>query len=161
MRKVRISQPRPDCLSIEVGGDLRRVLAWLLAPLAFAAALLLVEEGTAASLALLTLGALTLPALGVRLLRLARTREHSLVRTPGRLLLDGDPLEMARVELRVRQMPITRVPTGYDLSLWVMTLSGPDDVPLGSYRTLLDASRVSGLLEDFVQRANVKQPRHV
>lgn len=160
MRKVRITQPRPDCLSLEVGGDLRRVLAWLPAPGLFAVTLWLMEEGSAAMVAVLAVGAVLLPVLGVHLLRLARTREHSLVRTTGRLLLDGDPLEMARVELRVRQMPITRVPTGYELSLWVMTLSGPDDVPLGTYRTLLDASRVSGQLEDFVQRANTKQHRH-
>ena len=55
---------------------------------------------------------------------------------------------------------ITRVPTGYALSLWVMTASGPEDVPIGRFATLIEASNLSGQLEDFVQRANVKQHRH-
>jgi hypothetical protein len=67
---------------------------------------------------------------------------------------------MARVELRVVKMPVTRVPTGYALSLWVMTATGPEDVPIGHSRTLLEASTLSGQLEDFVARANVKQHRH-
>jgi hypothetical protein len=55
-------------------------------------------------------------------------------------------------------MPITRVPTGYALSLWVMTASGPEDVPIGHSGTLIEASMLSGQLEEFVQRANIKQP---
>ena len=61
--------------------------------------------------------------------------------------------------MRVVKMPITRVPTGYALSLWVMTAAGPEDVPIGNSRTLIEASALSGQLEDFVQRANVKQHR--
>jgi hypothetical protein len=41
-----------------------------------------------------------------------------------------------------------------------MTAAGPIDIPLGTFRTLIDASLISGTIEDFVQRANVKQPGH-
>jgi hypothetical protein len=41
-----------------------------------------------------------------------------------------------------------------------MTASGPEDVPIGRFATLLEATATSGALEDFVQRANVKQHRH-
>jgi hypothetical protein len=94
-------------------------------------------------------------------MRLGKAEERTLVRANNRLLLDGEPLDMARVELRVMKMMITGVPTGYALSLWVMTASGPEDVPIGRFATLLEATATSGALEDFVQRANVKQHRHV
>ena len=87
-------------------------------------------------------------------MRSARGAERTLVRTNGRLLLDGEPLDMARVELRVLKWPLTSVPNGYALSLWVMTASGPEDVPIGQFPTMLEATALSGTLEEFVQRAN-------
>lgn len=104
------------------------------------------------------LGLVMVPVLGVVLVRALRAHRRNLVRSNGRLLLDQEPLELARVELRMIDMPVTKVPTGYALSLWVLTSAGPEDLPLGRYRTLLEAAKVSGTLEDFVQRANVKQP---
>ena len=135
----------------------RGVSGYSLMELIVAMSLLVILGG---GLVTLLLYSALLPVISVALLRMARTQERTLVRANNRLLLDGEPLEMARVELRVIKMPITRVPTGYALSLWVMTASGPEDVPIGRFATLLEASALSGQLEDFVQRANVKQHRH-
>lgn len=98
----------------------------------------------------------TFPFAAVSFSRAMKRSTYVVVRTPGRLFLNGEPLEMARVELRVRQWPFTSRPRGYDLSLWVMTSIGPDDLSLGFFTTLMKASNVSGAIEDFVQRANVK-----
>jgi hypothetical protein len=125
-----------------------------------AAALAWVDLSTGAGLLLLALSASIISVLAIVMARAAKVATWTLVRTQGRLLVDGEPLELARVELRVAQMPITRVPTGYTLSLWLMSTAGPIDIPLGTYRTLIEASNVSGTVEDFVQRANVKQPGH-
>lgn len=159
MRSVRLTQSRTDCLTIEVGRDWRRGGA-LAGCVGFTVLLMkLPETGTFAGLLAVALGSLVCVAIAVLLSRALSSSEHTLVRSTGRLLLDGDPLELARVELRVLQLPVLRRPQGYVLSLWVMTLIGPDEVPLGHYRTLLDASNVSGQLEEFIQRANLKQHR--
>ena len=160
MRGVRLSQSRSDYLGIEVGRDrLRAGLA--LASLGVISALMAwPEPGTTPALAALAVGAAALLPAGVVLARALRGRQHALVRAGSRLLLDGEPLELARVELRVTVTPVMRRPTGYALSLWVMTSVGPDEVPLGRYRTLLEASTVSGALEEFVQRANMRPHRH-
>ncbi len=123
-------------------------------------ALALVDLSSGAGLLLIALAASVISVLAIVMARAAKIATWTLVRTQGRLLVDGEPLELARVELRVAQMPITRVPTGYTLSLWLMSTAGPIDIPLGTYRTLIEASGVSGTVEDFVQRANVKQPGH-
>jgi hypothetical protein len=159
MRRVRLAQSRADCLTIEVGRDWRRAGALAFA-LAFTVLLIkLPETGSFAGVLAVVLGSLVCVAIAVILSRALARAEHTLVRSTGRLLLDGDPLELARVELRVLQLPVLRRPQGYVLSLWVMTLIGPEEVPLGHYATLLDASSVSGQLEEFIQRANLKQHR--
>lgn len=160
MRPIRVTTNRPDYLLVSVGRDRAKLVSWSLVFVACASLLALVDLSHPAGLALFFFEAVALPALAVALSRFARTSERALVRANGRLLLDGEPLDMARVELRVVKMPVTRVPTGYALSLWVMTATGPEDVPIGHSRTLLEASTLSGQLEDFVARANVKQHRH-
>jgi hypothetical protein len=142
-----------------LGADRAQVARWVGGFAAVAALVAVIDVATIPGLVFLALVALALPAMAVRAVRVARSRERSLVRASGRLLLDGEPLELARVELRVLKMPVTHVPTGYALSLWVMTSSGPEDIPIGRFRTLLEAAAVSGQLEDFVQRANLKQHR--
>jgi hypothetical protein len=161
MSRVRLSQPRPDCIVLEVEPDVRRAVLWALPTLAYWAGFRPLDLGSPATLAWVVVGLVVLPLCTLKALGALKRRSHTLVRATGRLLLDGEPLELARVELRVQKMPITRVPTGYDLSLWLMTAAGPIDLPLGRYKTLIDASRVSGELEDFVQRANNKQHKHV
>lgn len=161
MRRVTVSSSRPDCLEVRVGRDRARLAFWSTVGVALVALRVWIPGDGAAGLNL-TLGLMAvLPVLGVALWRFSRVSQRTLVRLNGRLLLDGEPLELARVELRMLKMPITRVPTGYALSLWVMTASGPEDVPIGHSRTLLEASTLSGQLEEFVQRSSVKQHRHV
>lgn len=160
MRRISVTQSRPDYMVVHVGRDRSRLVLWGATLLVLVGSLAAMDLSTAGGLFTLFLDAALFPVIGVALLRLAKTQERTLVRANNRLLLDGEPLEMARVELRVLKMPITRVPTGYALSLWVMTASGPEDVPIGRFATLLEASALSGQLEDFVQRANVKQHRH-
>lgn len=145
---------------VHVGRDRSALALGGLTLLALAVCTALLELSSGQGLFALFVDAVTFPLVGVGLLRWARKQERTLVRANARLLLDGEPLELARVELRVLKMPITRVPTGYALSLWVMTATGPEDVPIGRSATLLEASTLSGQLEDFVQRANVKQHRH-
>ncbi len=161
MRRISVTQSRPDYMVVHVGRDRARLGLWGAVTLALAGMLALIDLSSAGGQLTLIVDMVVFPVLAVALMRLARTQERTLVRANARLLLDGEPLEMARVELRVLKMPITRVPTGYALSLWVMTASGPEDVPIGRFATLIEASNLSGQLEDFVQKANVKQHRHV
>jgi hypothetical protein len=160
MRRVTVTN-RTDALIIRVGRDHARLGLHALGFATFLGLLLAIDRDTGFGLIAFMLNLAVLPVFGVLFFRAARRSERTLVRANGRLLLDGEPLEMARVELRVLKMPITRVPTGYSLSLWVMAAGGPEDVPIGHSRTLIEASTLSGQLEDFVQRANVKQHRHV
>lgn len=160
MRRISVTQSRPDYMVIHVGRDRARLVVWGTTFLILAGVLALVDLSSVGGAFLIITDMVIFPILAVALLRWGRPQERTLVRANGRLLLDGEPLEMARVELRVIKMPITRVPTGYLLSVWVMTASGPEDVPIGRFATLLEASALSGQLEDFVQRANVKQHRH-
>lgn len=146
---------------VQVGRDRSRLGLWSVTLLVLAASLAVIDLSSGAGIITLFIYAALFPAIAVGLVRWARKQERTLVRANGRLLLDGEPIEMARVELRVIKMPITRVPTGYSLSLWVMTATGPEDVPIGRSATLLEASMLSGQLEEFVQRANAKQHRHV
>jgi hypothetical protein len=145
---------------VRVGRDRSRLGLWSATLVLLVGALVAMELSTPAGILSLVLFMGLFPAIAVALLRFGRTQERTLVRANNRLLLDGEPLDLARVELRVIKMPVTRVPTGYALSLWVMTASGPEDVPIGRFSTLIEASALSGQLEDFVQRANVKQHRH-
>lgn len=160
MRRISVTQSRPDYMVVHIGRDRARLVIWGTTLLALVGMLAAVDLSTAGGQFTLITDLVIFPILAVALVRLAKTKERTLVRATSRLLLDGEPLDMARVELRVLKMPITRVPTGYALSLWVMTASGPEDVPIGRFSTLIDASNLSGQLEDFVQRANVKQHRH-
>lgn len=145
---------------VHIGRDRSRLVLGASTVLVLSVLTALLDLSTGQGLLALFIDAVVFPLVGVGLVRWARTQERTLVRANSRLLLDGEPLELARVELRVLKMPITRVPTGYALSLWVMTASGPEDVPIGRSATLLEASALSGQLEDFVSRANVKQHRH-
>jgi hypothetical protein len=101
--------------------------------------------------ALAFLGAPLLVLQGVRALRRSR---HLLVRRSGKLWLDGEALELARVELRLLQRPLLRSPAGYELSLWALTVTGdPIEVRLDRFGSMLGAAQVSGQLEEFLERA--------
>ena len=155
VRRIHLHQTRGDCVTIDVRADLERMAAWAAALVVMAS----LNVWLGAPLWLLALDAVVLPVIVIGLRRAATRRHRTLVRAQGRLLLDGEPLEMARVELRVRNWPLTKVPRGYSLSLWVMTASGPEDLPVGHFVTMLDATARSGLLEDFVQRDSAQRHR--
>ena len=129
VRRIHIHQTRGDCVTIDLRPDRERMAAWVAALVAMAS----LNVWLAAPLWLLALDAVVLPVIVIGLRRAATRHQRTLVRAQGRLLLDGEPLEMARVELRVREWPFTRVPRGYSLSLWVMTASGPEDLPVGHF----------------------------
>lgn len=156
MRRAFVTQNRSDCVVVRIGADRSRVVTFSAALVAFVGLAFLPEWGSGFELLWLTAAAFVLPTLIVLLVRSARGAERTLVRANSRLLLDGEPLDMARVELRVLKWPFTSVPNGYALSLWVMTASGPEDVPIGQFPTMLEATSLSGTLEEFVQRANTR-----
>lgn len=155
MRRATVTQNRNDCVVVRIGADRSRVALWTSVLVAFALLGVLPDFGSGFAILWLTTAAFVVPTLVVLIARNLRRSERSLVRgTNNRLLLDGEPLDMARVELRVLKWPFTSVPNGYALSLWVMTASGPEDVPIGQFPTMLEATALSGTLEEFVQRAN-------
>ena len=156
MASVAVTQPRADHLVIEIGRHLGRAAALLTGGSAVLSLMFWLTLESVPGVMMWVVAVMTLPLLGVACVRALRRANYVVVRTPGRLFLNGEPLEMARVELRVRQWPFTSRPRGYDLSLWVMTSVGPADLALGHFPTLMKASAVSGAIEDFVQRANVK-----
>ena len=159
MRRISITNTRADCLQVRVGRDLSQVGLWSALFAAVTALLFVIDREHPVWLGLWFVSLPLLSAVAVAVSRFARVTERTLVRANGRLLLDGEPIELARVELRVMKS-LGRMPRGYALSLWVMTAVGPEDLPIGHSRTLLEASMLSGQVEEFVQRANVKQHRH-
>lgn len=109
---------------------------------------------TGTGLALLTVGGVLVPLTGLRALRAFRPQNHVLVRGGGRLLLNGEGLDIARLELRVLKHPLWRRPSGYALSLWALIGRGdPVDLELGEFSTMLEAAMLSGQLEEFLERA--------
>ncbi|MGV3620659.1 MAG: hypothetical protein ACO1OB_07570 [Archangium sp.] len=156
MRRATVTQNRSDCVVVRIGSDRSRVVMFGVALAAFVALGFLPAWGSGFELLWLSTAAVIMPTLVLFLVRAARGSERTLVRTHNRLLLDGEPLDMARVELRVLKWPFTSVPNGYALSLWVMTASGPEDVPIAQFPTMLEATSLSGTLEEFVQRANIR-----
>ncbi len=156
MRRATVTLNRNDCVVVRVGVDRSGLVLWAGVLAAFVSLFALVEFGSGLALLLCAASVAVVPALIVKLTRLGRRHERTLVRTHGRLLLDGEPLELARVELRVLKWPFTSMPTGYALSLWVMTASGPEDVPIGQFKTMLDATSLSGTLEEFVGRPSTR-----
>lgn len=109
-------------------------------------------------LALWVTGLFVVPWVCLRLWRGMRRRRHVLVRGAGRLLLDGQPLDVARIETRLVKHPLWRTPRGYAVSLWGMELDGrPVEVQLGRHATLMDASRAAGELEDFLELARAEK----
>jgi len=110
-------------------------------------------------LAICAVAAIILPLVWVKSVRAAMARRHVLVRSPGRLLLDGEPLEAARVELRVIRHWLLRRPQRYALSLWALIGRGEQlDIDLGAYPSMLEASLWSGQMEEFLERAKARAP---
>lgn len=105
------------------------------------------------------LAAVTFLYVTFRSLKLAAPKRFVLARTTGRVYLDGDPLEAARVELRAVKHWLLRKPSRYVLSLWAMSNRGDGiDIPFGNFNTLLEATVLSGQIEEFLERARHRTP---
>lgn len=84
------------------------------------------------------------------------TKRHLLERFKGRLVLDGDILEVARVETRVLELPLLRRPHGCRVSIWGMVVEGRVvEFDVGRFRGLVEASRLTGELERFFEQTKV------
>lgn len=104
----------------------------------------------------LAVGAGGLPWLLPKLSAALRTFEVTLCRSQGTVLVDGDPLEAARVESRVLTTFFTQDPKGYSLSMWVLFTEGASrDVDLGRFRTMLEVSQASWTIEAFLATASI------
>jgi hypothetical protein len=161
MATVNVTHLRQDTLDIEVGPDWGRALLALSVVLAWVLGGALGWPTGGAALLWLAAGALLDPVAAVIASRALRTRRYTLARAPGRLMFDGEPLDLARVELRLLEWPWVKRPRAYELSLWMLTSSGPVSLPLGRFSTMVKASGLSGDLEEFLQQAGIKQPRRV
>ena len=158
---IRFRKKSNTCLVLEIRAQVFRAALWASPAVFYWFGFQMWGAGKIATLLWVLVGVVLLPVTTIKALRLLTPRKHTLVRVYGRLLLDGEPLEMTRLELRVRQIPILNIPLGYRLSFWVMTASGPLDIPLGHYRTLVSASQASGWLEEFINRTENRLHKHV
>jgi len=139
---------QPDGLEVVTPRSLRLFAVALTLTVVVAAALMLEQSGWVLTLALLV--ALPLPFLWVLALRAAATHQVRLKREGGRVFCNGEELEVARIENRV-ELSLFKVPRGYSLSLWGLTVEGRAvEVALGELPDLFAASKMAGTLEDFL-----------
>ncbi len=159
MRTVRLTLSRSDCLIIDVGRDWLHMGVGALSVATASAIVHFSDTATPMGKFGLVFGAVAFGFAATLLYRSARRNRRIVVKSLRDLLLDGDPLDLARLELRLESRLFGLVAPQYILSLWVMTLAGPEELQLGVYPTLIDASRVSGELEEFLQKGSLKPHR--
>ena len=160
MSRVYLKRIGNDCIVLTIHAQVLRAALWAFLAVVYWFGFYLLEAGKPEMLFWALLGVVLVPVTIIRALRLLARRKYTLVRAHGRLFLDGEPLEMTRLELRIQKIPIIKIPMRYSLSFWAMTASGPMDIPLGSYSTLLSASEASGWVEEFVHRTGNQLHRH-
>lgn len=152
MRSQYVRSLGPDQLELMRPARPGRLVFPALAVAAFCAGVTFTGGGLMIIIGLV--GLVLMPLVGIKAVRSAVSRRHVLVRTPGRLLLDGEPIEAARVELRVLKHWLLRRPHRYALSLWALVGRGEQlDIELGHHSTMLEASMLSGQMEEFLERA--------
>jgi hypothetical protein len=157
---ARIQRISADALSVRRGPNWGELFGATALLLVWAAILLWRGVESRDGLALWIAGAFLVPWCSLRLWRGAKQRRNVLVRGQGRLLLDGQPLDVARIETRLVRYPIFRLPRGYTVSLWGMEIDGrPVELQLGRHETLMEASRAAGELEDFLELARAERER--
>ena len=149
----------PDALEVRSGPRLSGFFGALALFACWAALLLWRGQSSRDGLALWVIGAALVPYVGLRWVRALRRERHVLVRGQGRLVLDGQPLDVARIETRLVRYPILSMPAGYAVSLWGMEVDGRAvELNLGRHRTLMDASAAAGELEEFLEVARAERP---
>jgi hypothetical protein len=157
---TRIQRIAADALDIQRGPRAMGLLG--AAAVLFGWALLMAWRGADSrdGLALWVSGLVVVPWVAVRLWRGSRRERHVLVRGNGRLTLDNQPLDVARIETRLVLYPLLKRPRGYAVALWGMEVDGrPVELELGLHRTLMDASRAAGELEEFLELAKAAPER--
>lgn len=155
---TRIQRISADALDIRRGPRARTLLGAAAALAAWLLLLLWRGPESRDGLALWVAGLFVVPWVCLKVWRGMRRQRHVLVRGAGRLLLDGQPLDVARIETRLVKHPLWRVPRGYAVSLWGMELDGsPVELELGRHATLMEASRAAGELEEFLELARVEK----
>ena len=156
---TRLQRISADALDVRRGPQARSLVSALAVLAAWVALLLWRGPQSQDGIALWLTGLFLVPWLGVRLFRGLKRERHVLVRGAGRLVLDGQPLDVARIETRLVRHPLFRLPRGYAVSLWGMEVDGrPVELELGRHRTLMEASRAAGELEDFLELARAERP---
>jgi hypothetical protein len=141
---TRIQRIAADALDIQRGPRAMGLLG--AAAVLFGWALLMAWRGADSrdGLALWVSGLVVVPWVAVRLWRGSRRERHVLVRGNGRLTL----------------YPLLKRPRGYAVALWGMEVDGrPVELELGLHRTLMDASRAAGELEEFLELAKAAPER--
>lgn len=156
MRGVEFQQATEEMLTIRRRRSWRAAIVPLLALTGWVCVLAMIGPASLYGMIVLAVGAGILPWLLPRLSAAVRNFEITLARSPSGVLVDGEPLESARVESRVVCTFFTQDPKGYSLSLWVLFVEGGSrDVELGRFRTLLDVSQASWTIEAFLATASI------
>ncbi len=158
---TRIQRISADALDIRRGPGLMPAASALAVLSTWVLLLLWRGAQSQDGLALWVTGLAVVPWVALRLWRGTRAKRHVLVRGAGKLMLDNQPLDVARIETRLVLWPLLRRPRGYVVKLWGMEVDGrPVDLELGVHATLMDASRAAGELEEFLEMARAGSSEH-
>ncbi len=157
MDAISVSHPQDDMYIVVRRGKRVRVAVLVLAVMGLMVLNAVPRESTVLSALILIISLFSAPVFAVAAVRAWVSHERVVVRRPGQLLVDGDPVEFARVELRVVEPGLRRRVKGFALSLWVMGANGPEDIVLGTFPSLLTASTYAEEWEGFLAKANLKQ----
>jgi hypothetical protein len=158
--KTRIQRISADALDIRRGPRPLGLLGAAAALTVWLALLLWRGPESRDGLALWVTGVFLVPWVALRVWRGSRRERHVLTRGGGRLVLDGQPLDVARIETRLVRHWLLRLPRGFAVSLWGMEVDGrPVELELGRHATLMDAARAAGELEEFLELARAERPQ--
>lgn len=155
----KVRRISPDALDVRSKPAVGRAFGAVLIFATWLSLLVWRGETSRDGVALWVTGAVLLPWVGLRIFRALQRERHVLVRGSGRLLLDGQPLDVARVETRLVRYPLLQIPAGYAVSLWGMEVDGRAvELQLSRHATLMAASAAAGELEEFLEVARAERP---
>jgi hypothetical protein len=155
---THVQHPQEDTYVVVKRGNRLGVAVLLVGALALLGLPGLPRESAVLFGLMLTAAVILAPVFAIAAWRALRPVSRVIVRRKGQVLVDGDPVEFARVELRVLEPRFRRAARGYALSFWVMAPNGPEDILVGSYASLLSAAIHAEEWEVFLRKADLKQP---
>ena len=142
-----------DELTVETPRSLHALFGPLIASAMWGLALLWLGLDMWSGYATLGLGVLVVPAVLINVFRYTRPQRILLERKGGLLWCNQEPLETARVEMRVVHGWFLMVPKNYRLSLWALTIEGKAlELELGHAKSLVTASETAGVVDEFLHR---------